>query len=307
MNLDWLTTFRAVVDAKSYTKAAEHLVISQPAVSKQLRRLEGFFGCQLLKRVGREFQLTPAGQRVYDLAAQIDSGILAARQDIRRSALNEHESVRIAGGPTPFVHFLAPALKRFGQRHPSITIRPTIGATDALDDLLLRGELDIAVLQDVFVLQDPLEIAATLLDEIIAVCAPEHPFAQRLVEPEEMGTTPVVCIRYGTESRRALDDWFGQRGVFFSRVLEVSTFTEVRVGAVANLGIGFLSRYSVEEDLLAGRLIQIAIAGFRLERPLFVVHRRDAGPLVRDLLWEIDLEASSRSGDGLKLIHAHFA
>jgi DNA-binding transcriptional LysR family regulator len=272
MNLEWLTTFKKVVESGSHTKAAEQLFISQPAVSQQLRRLEGFFGCRLFERSGRDFQLTPAGRRVYELAKHLDQDIDEVRRDLREITLASRQTLTVAGGPTPLVHLLAPALKAFSKLHPEVTLRPISGSTDTVSEGLLRGDIDIGVLQDTFVLDPSLVIAGTMTDYMVAACAPDHPLLGRPVQPSQLAEEQIAVIRFGTESRRHLEDWFGQRGVFFRNCLELATFADIRAAAVAGLATGFLSLYSIEEDLQAGRLCLLDIEGFDLTRPLFIVH-----------------------------------
>jgi len=123
--------------------------------------------------------------------------------------------------------------------------------------------------------------------------------------PEQLSEERLNVIRYGTESRRALDEWFGERGVFLANCLEFQTFVEVKAATAAGIGIGFMSRYMVEEDIEAGRLQAVEIDGLHLVRPIFVVHRTQASGIVQALAGLIAQHASLRKDEpGLKLIHS---
>jgi DNA-binding transcriptional LysR family regulator len=284
MNLAWLHSFRRVAETQSFSRAADSLFLTQPAVSQHVRQLERFFGHKLLTQTGRQLQLTDAGRKVYELACRLERDIADVREGLEHLESQARGLVTIASPPTPLALYLPRVLRHFWAVYPGVSVRTLSRVRDQVTTAVAHGVADIG-LQTAPFLHPALVTRLLLKDRLVAVCAPTHPLAaQRAVAPETLRRVKVAQLPPGAESRTLVDDWFAARGVHLDDRLELSSLEEIRAAALHNLAVGFLSEGYVRADLAGGRLARLDLAGFDLVRWLYAIHRPDIGPVASDFV-----------------------
>ena len=280
MNLNWLEALKMVAETGSYTRAAEALYISQPAVSQQISQLEGYFGAKLIDRRGQQLELTGAGTLVYELACRLVGEINATRQSVLAQVSGSTGLVTIVSTPSPFLHAVPRALGRFWAEHPSVEVKTIVRFGSAITDSVKNGSADLGIHTGLFV-DESLERLALAESRVLCVCSPDHPLARRTVTAEEIARQRVAVVGKQTETRHLIDAWFRERGVALQDVMEVSSHEEARIAARQGLAVGFAAEYVAQEDLRGARLSLLHLEGFEIIHPNYVCYRADArGPVL---------------------------
>lgn len=291
MNLRLLHTFRRVAELKSYTRAAATLYLSQPAVHQQVRQLERFFGVKLLDHAGHEMEMTEAGREVYALAHRIEHDLIGTRERIEALAAQALGAVTLVTGPTAQCHYLPRLFKRFWAAYPDISLRTITEIGPTITESVRLGRADIGM-QTASFLDADLSALPCIDDVLIAVCAPDHPLAAAgPLTARDLAGHRVAMMPRITETRRLIDDWLASEGAFLSDVIELRTSDAIRGTALTSIAIGFVSAYSVTDDLSKGSLIKLTLQGFDIERPVYAIAARHPSPATQRML---DIIAAAR-------------
>ena len=270
-----MDTFLAVCKTMNYTKAAELLHISQPAVSQHIHWLEELYGLPLFSFEGRKLRLTDAGERLF-LAVnnmQNDANTL-------REALRAGERERFVFGATLTIgNFVLP--ERIGDyllRHPDAEIRMLVGNTEGLLRSLDEGELDFAVIEGYF-RKHEYAYAHYSDERFICVAGADYVcncepsvlsdlFSERLILREPGSGTREILERALTERNCSVQD--------FDRRLEIGSIGAIKTLVCANLGVTFLYAAAVREELSSGLLREIRLSDLEIQHPFTIVWRKNS-------------------------------
>jgi DNA-binding transcriptional LysR family regulator len=272
-----LQVFHAVAKQLSFTKAAELLFMTQPAVTFQIKQLEEQLNCRLFERGHGRIQLTPVGALVLSYAERILS--MTAEMETRiREMVGALSGPLLIGASTTIAEYVLPQiLGQFKASHPDVQAKLTVGNSDRVTQALGEHSLDVGLIEG------PAEmpsLAAEVLceDELLVVVSPDHPLAAAAaLSPDALLQHGYVSREAGSGTRDFTDLYLRQRGIdpgTLRLVMELST-PEALKGVVAT-GIGFaiMSRLAVERDRQFGRLRAIPLAP-RLMRALTLVYPRE--------------------------------
>lgn len=269
-----LRVFESAARHLSLTRAAEELHLTPPAVSIQIRQLEGHAHAALFERLGRGLRLTQAGAEVLAHTRDILGHIRASEEAIAGLASLEHGLLDVAvinAGDYFFPWLLA----AFRERHPRIRVRLTVGNRDDLLARLAAHEIDLAVMS-----HPPTqpEFAAEPFapHPHVIVAPPGHPLVRkRKVTLEQAAREPLITREPGSATRLAMDQAFSESGVVPRIEMEIASNETIKQAVEAGFGLGFLSAHAVEQELALGRLALVPVKGFPVMRQWYVVHRRD--------------------------------
>jgi molybdate transport repressor ModE-like protein len=265
--------------------AREHL-ISQQAASERIRRLEGVLGVQLLRRTRQGSSLTTAGALVADWAGQLTD--LAAGLEASVAALREehHAQLRVAASLT-VAEYLMPrwlvTLRRtaVAQGH-ELSVQLTATNSDEVAERVRDGRAGLGFVEGPSVPRDLTwrEVGA---DSLVLVVPPDHPWRRRRrpVSPAELAQTPLVAREAGSGTRRALEVALQAvlgDGTLAPPLLELSGTAAVRGAVLAGAGPAVLSSLAVENDVAAGYLYAVPVAGLALDRRLLAVWPLGSAP-----------------------------
>lgn len=274
--MDALRHFALIAEHGTFTRAARHAHLSQPALTASIQRLEEAFGARLLHRDRAGTSLTAAGHVLLPRALHI----LAAMGDARRAVAEveglEAGEVRLGAGATACTYLLPPTLSAFRAAHPGVRFRLREATTAEVLDALERGEIDLGVVT---------HPAGELWidDELILVAAPGLPTKD----------APFVTFARGSTTRALLDQHFPGADV----VMELGSIAAVKGNVRAGIGVALVSRFAVENDLAQGRLAMVPHPATPIARPMHIVHRGEerlppaAAALRRLLLSRRNLQA----------------
>ena len=281
MDTRQLAAFCAVVERKSFSRAAEQLGLTQPAVSLQIRSLEQRFGRQLLDRSGRRVEPTEAGRRLYRraqrllaLEQQLVEDVAAETDGELRGTVEIGASTGPGGGVVPLL------LCDFQLRNPAVEISLAVFDTQRVVELVADRELELGVVgaarRHRSVVFEPL-----FRDEVVLACAPGHRFAGRKLSLDQLRDEVLIVMQEGAGVRQVIEDELRQAGTRlrdFDVRLELGLQESVKSAVAAGYGVSFISRSAVEAELAAGTLAAAQVEGLEPSREISLV-RSSGRPL----------------------------
>jgi DNA-binding transcriptional LysR family regulator len=280
LNLDQLSTFIEVIERGSFSAAADHLDLTQPAVSLQIRQLEKRLGVRLIERVGRRAQPTPAGAELLVHARAIADAVTAAQESVAPYASGTLGRVRIGTGATACIHFLPPVLRDLRKRFPKLEIIISTGrATDVLrqleDNALDLGLVTLPAPGRMF------DVTPLLEDEFVVLSSPAGPALPRAVTADVLVGQPILLYEPAAQTRRLVDDWFAEAGLTIRPTMELDSVEAMKELVRAGLGLGIVPGMAMGTPDRAPKL-RVQSLTPRLTRSIGLVLRRDK-PLHRGL------------------------
>lgn len=273
-----LRVFRIVARHLNFSRAAEELLLTQPAVTQQIKALEEELGVSLFDRSGRQIRLTTAGEALVPFADQMRTLSQEAVQAVAAAAGDERGEVAVGASQT-IAHYVLPrAIAAFAKSYPKVRVRARSGNTDAMLEALLDGEVELALIEGPERRKD-LHIEPFLEDHMVLVVPAGHAWAGRDVTAEMLRGEGLLVREFGSGSRRIVEQALAAQGLKakdLSIRLELDS-TEALLSAVeAGLGVTFVSRWAVRNQLALGTLKLAYARELKLSR-WFSVARR-AGP-----------------------------
>lgn len=278
LNTLHLRTFLAVVETGNYSAAAEHLHLSQPAVSQHVRALEEQLdNVRLFRRVGQHMRPTHAGEQLIDVAREILSLTQRAEEDIR--ALRGQVSGRVTLGcpPSSGEHLLPALLVQFCAKHPAIQVSITTAPLETLLEWLAEQHIQIA-LTDEHQRRRGWESQLLGAEPLLLLAPRGHDLLQlEHVPPGMLRGVPLVLPRSGTPSRRLIEDGLRRRGVGAADINVVfeTDSVELMVQAVrSGAGLAFVPQSRQPRRRDTGT---VALAGLHLQQEWFLLRSRERG------------------------------
>jgi DNA-binding transcriptional LysR family regulator len=269
-----LRVFESAARHLSLTRAAEELHLTPPAVSIQIRQLEGHAHAELFERAGRGLRLTQAGEEVLAHARGILGHIVAAEEAIEGLAALEQGLLDV-GVINAGDYFFPWVLAAFRERHPRIHVKISVGNREELLERLAAHGVDLAVMS-----HPPAEkrFAAEAFAQHphVIVAAPDHPLVRRRgVTLARIAAEPLITREPGSATRLAMEQAFNEASVVPRIEMEIASNETIKQAVAAGFGVGFLSAHAVQQELALGSLAVVAVKGFPVMRQWYVVHLRD--------------------------------
>ena len=281
MDLRHLTTFRAVVRRGSFSGAAAELGISQPAVSAQIRVLEGRFGHRLLDRSGRQVTLTDAGRVLDDYAERLidlDGELERAMTGVGKSIAGP---LGLGSSTGPGEVLLPRLLGAFRIQHPAVVVRLVVHDTQTICEMVLAGEIELGVVGAQRA-RAGLVFEPLLRDELVVIAPPGHPLTSHAsLSLAELLTQPMIVQQEGSGVRSVVEGAaraLGIRPRDIPTSMELGLQQSVKAAVLDGLGITVVSRLAVERELADHRLVAIEVDGEALVRDFFLVRHGGKTP-----------------------------
>jgi DNA-binding transcriptional LysR family regulator len=273
MDTRQLAAFCAVVERKSFSRAAEQLGLSQPAVSLQIAALEKRVGRRLIDRSGRRVEPTEAGSVVYRRAQRL---LQLEEQLLEEIAGDEGEltgTLEIGASTGPGENVVPLLLCDFQRENPGVHVTLSISDTQTVVDRVADREVELGVVgaarRHRSVVFEPL-----FRDEVVLACPPAHPFANRTIGVDELRTEPLIVMQEGAGVRQVIEDELRRAGTRLRDLdvrLELGLQESVKSAVVAGYGVSFISRSAVEAELAAGTIAAARVEGLEPAREISLV------------------------------------
>jgi DNA-binding transcriptional LysR family regulator len=272
-----LQVFHAVAKQSSFTKAADTLFMTQPAVTFQIKQLEEHFNTRLFDRGHGKITLTPAGEVVLDYAERILS--LSAELDTRINELTgEVQGLLLVGASMTIAEFMLPrVLGEFKVAYPGVKARLTVANSETIEHGVAAHSLDIGLIEA----PSHLPGVATeecCEDELQVVCAPGHPLAKlKAVAPKQLLQHPFISREPGSGTREVTDAYFRRAGIApgdINTVMELGSPDAIKGVVETGLGFAIMSKVIVTKERQIGALVALPLLP-KLTRTLSLVYPRE--------------------------------
>ena len=269
-----LKVFEAVARHLSYSRAAEELHLTQPAVSIQVKQLEQHAGLPLFEQLGKKIYLTPAGDEMLHYSRSIIQQFreadeaLSALKGIRGGQLNI--AVISAGD-----YFFPRLLAEFCRRHEDVSVRLAAHNREEVLHQLAENATDLAILLRPPGTPDAVAEPFAPQPQVI-VAAPDHPLVRKRRIPLRILAQEKFIVRErGSDTRNSMDEAFAERHFRPDIKMEIKSFETIKQAIMAGMGVSFLSTHTISLELQVGRLAVLDVEGFPVMHNWHVVHRRN--------------------------------
>ena len=267
-----LQVFESVARHLSYTRAAEELHLTQPAVSMQIRQLEQAVGLALFEQIGKKIYQTRAGELMLGHALTIQDHLELAKREM--DELKGVDSGRLAIGVVSTVnYFAARLLAAFSRKHPNVKIRLDVTNRETLLRKLESNEPDLVLMG-----QPPNNLdvnASDFMDNpLLLVAAPDHSMAKmKNISLDSLIDETFVVREPGSGTRLAMERFFLDHDFKPKSTVEMAGNEVIKQAIEVGLGLSILSAHTIELELSAGRLITLDVIGIPIVRRWYVAHR----------------------------------
>ena len=273
MTLRHLEIFVAVADLGSMTAASERLYISQPTVSQAVMELERYYGTKLFDRMGKKLYRTQAGERLLGYARHVTG--LISDMAIQMTQIETTGILRIGASATVGIRFLPELVTEFNQQVSGIQIQAVIKNTLDIEQLLLKNELDIGIIEGDIHSTD-LSAKSFFQDELILVCGKGHPlYGKTSVAPFQLEDCHYLMREVGSGTRELFESAMAAQDLNWQTVWESNSFESITAAAKKNIGLAVLSKNLVKEDLETGALWHILTPFLSLKRKWRIAYHKN--------------------------------
>ena len=274
LTLRQFRVFEAVARHLSFSRAAEELHLSQPAVSMQIKGIETILGLPLTEQLGKKIFLTEAGREVLHASRAITARLddlqanLAQLQGIDSGCLNLAVTSTVNAVATDI-------LVRFRGRYPGVAIHLGVSNRESVLEQLAANRIDLAIMGQV---PGGLELEAIRFmdNPLVTIAPPDHPFTRmKKVSLRDLSSEPFLVREAGSGTRAAMTRFFAEKGLEIQSSMEMSSNEAIKQAVQAGLGLGILSLQTLEMELALKRLAVLKVEDFPIMRHWYIVHRAD--------------------------------
>jgi DNA-binding transcriptional LysR family regulator len=287
MDFDQLETFIEVARLSSFSRAAEKRFRTQPAISSQIRSLEEEVGAKLLDRSGGKVSVTASGKLFLKFAEETLDARKAVVTAIAETERVPRGEIVVGANEGTCLHILPEVFAEFKKQYPDVSVSIKRADYSKVLESVIDNSVDFGV---VSMPVTDVRLTAVLIhkDELVLIAPPKHPLSKlKSVSVADIAQYPLVMPKVG-HTRDALDDLFHQRKLKPRYAMELDSSELLKRFVAADVGIGFISRSNVQEDVKANVLAAIPVAEAPIRRDLALVFRKDKA-LSRAALAFIDI------------------
>lgn len=273
LTLRQIEVFNAVARLKNYTRAAEALHMSQPAVSMQIKQLEENVGLPLFDQVGKQIHLTDAGRYMYDYGRNM-SDLLAEAEEVFEAIKGVERGSLSISVATTASHFATRLLAEFTKQHAGITISLDITNRQSLQKQLENNEPDLVIMG-----QPPegvdVEADAFMENPLVMIAPAGHALSrQRNIPLSAIENESFVVREQGSGTRVAIERFFARHNIQFHTGIEMTSNEAIKQAVEAGLGLGIVSIHTLELELETGRLQILDVFDFPILRHWYIMQRK---------------------------------
>ena len=281
MDFRQLQAFEAVVEHRSFTRAAEALFLTQPAITRQIAALESSLKTRLFERMGRLVQLTPSGEKLHAYALEIMRLSMEAERVVGEVETGIAGRLAVGANSTTATYFLPQRLRRFRESFPGIELSVHTGASAKVAEMALGGLVDVGIVTGYK--EQPGVVAIPLTEFATGVVVyPEHELAIRKdgesesIRAEQLSEFSLILMERGTNLRNYVDRLLLSVGAGQRVTMELDSVEAIKKMIEARHGISLLPLVSVEAEVESGRLVVLKLAEEpHSQRRVTAIYRQD--------------------------------
>lgn len=273
MDINQLEVLVTVAREKSFSRAAEVLGRTQPAVSQAIQRLEAEIGERLFDRSSKDGTLTVAGETLLEYAKQMLNVRENARHSIAELRDLTHGKVSVSANEHT-VFFLLPVIEHFRHEHPRIKVEVRRGVASRIPNQITAREVELGVISFT-PHDDSITAVPVITDQLVLVVSPSHPLAERQnIAINDLGEIAFIAHNAPSPYRRHVIDTFEKHRVRLDIAVEMPSLEAVKLMAERGVGAALVPKLSANAEIAAGRLKAFTVKELKLERKLNIIHRR---------------------------------
>ncbi|HED36153.1 MAG TPA: LysR family transcriptional regulator [Gammaproteobacteria bacterium] len=270
-----LKVFHTVARLLNFTKAADALHMTQPAVTFQIRQLEEYFNTRLFDRTHNRVSLTEAGQRIYEFSGRIFELYDEMEHSIREMT-GDVSGVVTLGASTTIAEYMLPfLLGDFKRNNPDVNIRLKVSNTDGIVSMVENNIIDLGIVE-ASVSNKNLQVDVCRMDQLVAIMPPSHPLAGfSALTPQQLVSHPFICREEGSGTREVIGEYLSDLGIKEEPdvCLELGSPEAIKGAVEAGMGISIMSFSTVQKEIKLGTLVTTPLEP-PLTRPFSFVHQR---------------------------------
>ncbi len=271
VTLRQIQIFLTAAEHSSFTRAAEELHLSQPAISMQMTQFAESLGIALFEKRGRNLVLTRAGETLVPYARRIAQTLSEACEAIDALQGLRKGQIRIALVTT--TRYFAPRLiAQFRSQHPDIELLVSIANRESVIHELESNKVDLAIMgRPPARLNVDAQAFAKHPHGIIA--PPDHPLAgKKRIDPKKLATQPFLLREPGSGTRSAMNDFFAEHEISPPLLQEMTSNESIKQAVMAGMGLAFISMHTISLEQQTGHLVLLNVKGLPVIRTWYVVH-----------------------------------
>ncbi len=265
-----LKVFRTVAHQLNFSRAADELLLTQPAVTQQIKALEEEYGLPLFDRTGGKITLAAAGAALLPFAERLKSISDEAYEAVTRTSGSPSGVLSVGESQTIGQYLLPKLIAAFDKENSRVTVTSISGNTDAILEALTNHRIQIAMIEGPALRKD-LRIEPFMEDHLVLVVPAGHEWAEQQITLQALSSAPMLMREFGSGSRRVVETALQKAGLKKKEIriaMELDS-TEGLLSAVeAGLGVTFVSRWAVRNQLALGTLSLARVEGLQLSRKL---------------------------------------
>lgn len=274
ITLRQLKVFESVARHLSYSRAADELHLTQPAVSMQIKQLEGNVSLPLFEQLGKRIYLTEAGRELYQYSRAIAQQL--ADMEVALDELKGMERGKLNIAVVTTANYFAPhLLAKFCQRYQGVTVSLNVSNRETVLKQLADNLIDLAIMG-----QPPenldIDSESFMENPLVVVAPPDHPLCRERTIPVKRLAQEIFLVREsGSGTRGAMERFFAEHDIKINKGMETDTTEAIKQAVQAGMGLGIMSQHTAELELETGRLKVLDVQGFPIIRYWHVVHRKN--------------------------------
>ncbi len=275
MEMNQLEVLAVVAEEKSFSRAAEVLHRTQPAISQAVQRLEQEIGEKLFDRSSKNGTLTLAGEVLLDYAKQMLNLRQTARNAIKEMRDLHHGKVTISANEHT-VFYLLPVIQEFRRLYPLVKIEVQRGVASRIPKEVLAREVELGVIS--FKPNDKsVNSTPVLVDELTLIVSPQHPLANRKsVSVKELGVETFVAHNAPSPYRQKVIETFDKHQTKLHIAIELPSLEAIKRLVEKGVGIALVPKLTAQNEITNGQLHAISVREMKLERKLNIIYRRNS-------------------------------
>ena len=271
MELSQLTIFLTVASEKSFSRAAQKLMRTQPAISLAVQRLEAELGEKLVDRSLKDGTLTDAGRIVYGYALKFEN-LRREMTNALTELRNKYTGKLIIGANESGALYLLTPIHKFRQLYPGVKVEVRRSLSRNIPNEVLDNSIDLGVVS-----YKPgdrnLQTVVIYNDAVAFIIYPEHPFAKRKqISIRDLGSETVIAHNIASPYRQIVLEAFQKYQVQLNMDIEMPTVETIKKMVQSKMGVAFVPRMCVQSELAAGQLVEVPVRELQVARKIHLVH-----------------------------------
>ena len=277
LTLRQLEILDAVARCGSFSAASAELYLSQPAVSMQIKQLEGILGLPLFEHMGKQIHLTEAGRDTLQAGRIIAHELENLEQTLAEKQGLKGGMLTVSAASTASV-FAARMMALFRDLHPDVRISLNVVNRETLLRHLTENSIDLALMGKP---PEGYDLAAQpfLENPLVVIAATNHPLANAKHIPlAQLMEQPLIGRESGSGTRSTLENFLAEHDYVYKAAMEMNKNEAIKQAVEAGLGLGVVSLHTVQAELVSGQLCVLDVQGFPLKRQWYLVQRQGKRP-----------------------------